>query len=101
MQGAAIVVVPWGHVQRGAEGSEESANLAVFGVRGVVCEIAGDEHGIGPRPDRSERFDRGGEPRHGIAAGPFGADVGIAQMGEHERSSHEVTSSRRTKRRWR
>ena len=65
MEGAAVVVVARQHVQRRPEGSEQLAHLLVFGIGGVVREIAGDEHRIRPWPHRADRLDRRGESRHG------------------------------------
>jgi hypothetical protein len=59
----------------------------------VLGEVAGDEHGVGPRPERANRLDRGDQRRDGIAALPVRAQVGIAELREQKRRAILPTGS--------
>jgi hypothetical protein len=54
----------------------------------VVREVAGQEHGIGLRPHRANRLDRGGESGHGLVVEPHRTDVRIAQLREEKGPQH-------------
>ena len=85
MKGAPVVVVARQHVHRRLQRCEQLAQLFVLLVGRVVREVAGQEHRIGLGPDRANRLDRRGEPRHGLIVEPLGADVRIAELREEER----------------
>jgi hypothetical protein len=51
----------------------------------MLGEVAGDEHGVGPRPERADRLDRGGQRGDRVAAVPVGTKVRIAELGEQKR----------------
>ena len=81
------------HVQRRPQGREELAQLFVFLVGRVVGDVAGHEHRIGLRPDRTNRLDRRGEPGHRLVVEPLRTDVRIAELCEEKRSGDDATSS--------
>ncbi len=85
MEREAVVVVARQHVHRCLKRSEQRAHLLVFPIGRVIRDVAGDEHRIGPRPDRTDRLDCRGEPGHGLIVEPRGTDVRIAQLREEKR----------------
>ena len=99
-EGGPVVVVAREDVDRHVERREELEHLLVLGIGGVLREIAGDKHGVRPRPQRLDRLDRGGERGDGIAAAPVGPEVRIAELREQKRRAI-LLAGRVTARAWR
>ena len=85
MKGAAVVVVARQHVHRRSQRCKELADLLVLLIGCVVRDVAGEQHRIRLRPDRTDRLDRRGEPGHRLVVEPLGTDVRIAQLREKKR----------------
>ena len=85
MEGAPVVVVARQHVHGRLQRCEQLTDMFVLPVGRVISEVAGQEHRTGLGPERANRLDRRGEPRHGLIVEPLGADVRIAELREEER----------------
>jgi hypothetical protein len=89
----AVVVIAGQRVQRRLQGSEQLAHLIVLLVARVVGDVAGHEHRVGRRPERTNRLNRSRKPGHELVVEPLRTDVRIAELGEEKRSGDDATSS--------
>jgi hypothetical protein len=83
-----VVVVAGQDERSRVEAPHELANLLVLVVRGVLRQVARDEHGVRALLERAHGVDRRRKSRDRVDAVPRCADVRVAQLDEQEGPAH-------------